>query len=56
MDAAGQLGPACCLNVRPCPRENKLDLEALRAKLRRISDDALNRFGQAARVDVFAVG
>jgi len=29
--------------------ENELDLEALRAKLRRMSDDALNRFGQAAR-------
>ena len=29
--------------------ENGLDLEALRARLRRMSDDALNRFGQAAR-------
>ena len=29
--------------------ENELDLEALRTKLRRMSDDALNSFGQAAR-------
>jgi len=29
--------------------ENGLDLEALRARLQRMSDDALNRFGQAAR-------
>jgi hypothetical protein len=29
--------------------ESELDLEALRARLRRMSDDALNRFGQAAR-------
>jgi hypothetical protein len=29
--------------------ENELDLEALRARLQRMSDDALNRFGQAAR-------
>lgn len=28
---------------------NELDLEALRVRLRRMSDDALNRFGQAAR-------
>jgi hypothetical protein len=29
--------------------ENGFDLEALRARLRRMSDAALNRFGQAAR-------
>ena len=29
--------------------ENELDLEALRARLWRMNDDALNRFGQAAR-------
>ena len=29
--------------------ENELDLEALRARLGRMSDDALNRFGQAAQ-------
>ena len=29
--------------------DNKLDLEALRAKLRHMSDEALNHFGRAAR-------
>jgi hypothetical protein len=29
--------------------ENEFDLKALRARLRRMADDALNRFGQAAR-------
>ena len=29
--------------------ENELDLEALRTRLRLMSDDTLNRFGQAAR-------
>lgn len=28
---------------------NELDLEALRVRLLRMSDDAVNRFGQAAR-------